>query len=232
MKNDIKVLLFTVSRNRPIFLRHCLFQMQSQSYSHSHVVYVNSDEFVDEHDSTNILHCMRDVKIRNGNDLLMGYGPSSHQHHNHMAAINMVDSADFDLFLKVDDDDIYYPDYVQSVVDDFLQNAWDVSGSFSDGLINKGSFDYSKCYEIDYTLSDGAIFSILPGTLAFSRQAMTLLLTDFSQQLDFKLFEDEQWISYLSAKDDIIFHKRERSYYVYNIHQSNISKPKKRDEKS
>ena len=55
---------------------------------------------------------------------------------------------------------------------------------------------------------------------------------DFSKKVNLKLFEDEQWISFLSEKDDIIYSIRSKSNYIYNIHDKNISKPKKSVRKS
>tara|TARA_A100001015_G_scaffold320012_1_gene444879 strand:+ start:1955 stop:2653 length:699 start_codon:yes stop_codon:yes gene_type:complete len=227
MAKTLSVCLFTASRKRPLLLRHCLYQMQAQTYPHTHSIYLNTDTFNDDQDSDNLLGVMSDISINSGCEVQLAYGPSAHQHHNHMEALNLINIEDFDLFLKIDDDDLYKPRYIETVVDDYLKNQWDISGSFSDGLLNHHRYEKNKVYQIDYTLQDKSLFSILPGTLAFSKKAITYITKDFLPFLDLKLFEDEQWIDFLSSKDDINFHMRSSSLYIYNIHDNNISKPKK-----
>ena len=232
MTSNLSVLLFTASRKRPLFLRHCLYQIQAQTFPNTHCIYLNSDSFNNDKDSSNLLTVMSDISINNGYEVLMGYGPSAHQHFNHMAALELVDIDKFDLFLKIDDDDIYLPRYVEDVVNDYLEKKWDFSGSSSQGLLNQHEYEKDKVYQLDYTLFDKTLYSIMPGTLAFSKKAIKLLLHDFSKKVNLKLFEDEQWISFLSEKDDIIYSIRSKSNYIYNIHDKNISKPKKSVRKS
>ena len=178
---NLKILLFTASRKRPLLLRHCLYQMQGQTYPTTHAIYLNSNDFKDENDQDNCLQIMSDIKISKGSDVLMGYGPSAHQHHNHMAALSLADIDQYDLFLKIDDDDLYTPNYVKDVVADYIDKQWDVSGSFSAGLLYHDRFERDKIYQIDYTLADKTTFSILPGTLAFSKKAITHIINGFSE---------------------------------------------------
>lgn len=232
MAKTLSVCLFTASRKRPLLLRHCLYQMQAQTYPHTHSIYLNTDTFNDDQDSDNLLGVMSDISINSGCEVQLAYGPSAHQHHNHMEALNLINIEDFDLFLKIDDDDIYLPRYVEDVVNDYLEKNWDFSGSSSQGLLNQHEYEKDKVYQLDYTLFDKTLYSIMPGTLAFSKKAIKLLLHDFSKKVNLKLFEDEQWISFLSEKDDIIYSIRSKSNYIYNIHDKNISKPKKSVRKS
>ena len=75
------------------------------------------------------------------------------------------------MFLKIDDDDIYLPRYVEDVVNDYLEKKWDFSGSSSQGLLNQHEYEKDKVYQLDYTLFDKTLYSIMPGTLAFSKKA-------------------------------------------------------------
>ena len=223
MSRKINVLLFTASMNRPYHLSHCLHQMLAQTYPSTHGVYLNSKSFKDDADAANCLALYRHLLIKKDHVLSIGYGPSAHQHYNHMAAIQLFDFNLFDLFLKIDDDDMYSPHYVKDVVDDFLLHKWDISGSYSDGLLNKGIYQpdaKSLCLR-----EDDNPLKVMPGTLAFSKRAMTHLLFDFESLLDKSLFEDEQWINYICNDLSLVSSIRSKSNYIYHIHHSNISKP-------
>ena len=43
-----------------------------------------------------------------------------------MTAVQQFNIEDFDLFLKIDDDDIYLKDYVKFIVQDYQKYLWDV----------------------------------------------------------------------------------------------------------
>ena len=120
MTSNLSVLLFTASRKRPLLL-DIVFIKYKQTFPNTHCIYLNSDSFNNDKDSSNLLTVMSDISINNGYEVFMGYGPSAHQHFNHMAALELVDIDKFDLFLKIDDDDIYLPRYVEDVVNDYLE---------------------------------------------------------------------------------------------------------------
>ncbi len=228
MSQDLKVLLFTASQQRPLLLRHCIYQLQAQTYPVAHAIYVNSVDFKDSKDTVNYLQLVQDIPISNGSTVTIGYGPTAHQHHNHMQAIKLVDFENYDLYLKIDDDDIYKPDYVLDVVTDYKNHEWDISGTYSESLIDHEKFkQHAQSHALRHN-SDNPL-PVMPGTLAFSQKAIKLLLTDFNKHFTKTLFEDEQWIDYLCSQPSIKRHKREKSHYMYHIHQSNISKPQKID---
>ena len=221
----LKVCLFTASSHRPIFLRHCIFQLQQQTYPHHHSIYVNSNHFKTESDSTNYLQFVSDIRVKAPNKIFLGYGKTRHQHDNHMEALNLVKANHYDLYLKVDDDDIYFPNYIENVVTSYLDHKWDISGSYSDGIINKNQVNRKIKYLALNTHKDNPLH-IMPGTLAFSFKAINYLKNEFNSFFDPLFFEDEQWIKYLCSRQDIQPFIRTKSNYVYHIHDTNICKPK------
>ena len=56
--------------------------------------------------------------------LFLSYGKKLHQHINHMEAVKKINIEDYDLFLKIDDNDIYRRHYVKHIVSDFEENKW------------------------------------------------------------------------------------------------------------
>ena len=135
MSKSLKVLCFTASSKRPIYLRHCILQLQFQSFDLHHVVYLNSPEFESSEDQHNYIELLTDINIKKNNKLFVAYGPSSTHHRNHMAAIEQVNWHDYDLFFKIDDDDIYKQHYIKDAVEDYQQRKWDFSGEISKGHI-------------------------------------------------------------------------------------------------
>lgn len=59
--------------------------------------------------------------------LVLDYGPTKTQHLNAVAAITDASYRHYDLFSKIDDDDVYRADYVAGVVADFEEHRWDYS---------------------------------------------------------------------------------------------------------
>ena len=86
MSPQPKVLVFTASAKRPIYLRHCLLQMQQQTYPLDHAVYLNSPEYKSpDTDPHNYMSLVDDIIITKGKKIHIGYGPTASHHKNHMA---------------------------------------------------------------------------------------------------------------------------------------------------
>jgi hypothetical protein len=218
-----RVLAFTCSQHRPVMLRHCIMQMQRQSYPVDHVIYVNSaEEQTGSHTSLNYGPLLEDVCRNTGGRTRIAYGPSGTYHQNHCKAIGLAQIDDYDLFLKVDDDDIYLKDYVVGVVRDFEQYLWDYSGGSSQGHLN----GYRWKPDVILTglgLGEGeakmGIPEVMPPTLAFSRRAIRELLAI----KDDGNFEDIQWRHHLAQVPGILMTTRDERNFIYHIHRGNAS---------
>lgn len=219
-----RVLAFTCSRYRPVFLRHCILQMQNQTYQVDHAVYVNAEN---GDSSSNYLPILEEFKPIDERHLFLSFGPSLKQHDNHVTAINLAPWESYDLFLKVDDDDVYLKDYVEKVVTDFEKNHWDFSGSSAENQINGRHYIPHALNHLGYTPFDetlsipGKMF--LGGTLAFSLKAMQFLMTLRATP---GLWEDLMWIRSIAGNAALKTCRRENSRYIYNIHGQNLTTSK------
>jgi len=218
-----RVLAFTCSRHRPIMLRHCIMQMQRQSYPVDHVIYVNSpEEQTGSHTTLNYGTLLNDLCCNTEFSTTIAYGPSGTYHQNYLNAIRLANVGDYDLFLKVDDDDVYLKDYVLGVVKDFKQYRWDFSGSFSQGHLNGYRWKPAVMLRglgLDAEGADTGIPNTMPPTTALSRKALRELLAI----KDNGNFEDIQWRRHLAQIPGIVMRTRDERNFIYNIHGGNAS---------
>ncbi len=221
-KTRTRVLAFTSSRHRPILLRHCIMQMQRQSYPVDHVIYVNSTEReTDAHTALDYGILLEDL-CHNRERLKIAYGPSGTPHQNHLKAIGLAQIDHYDLFLKVDDDDVYLQDYVLGVVRDFERHSWDYCGGPSRGHLNGFRWKPNGVLT-GLGLAEGekklGIPDIMPPTLALSQRALRSL----TLIKDNGKFEDSQWRRHLVQVPGMIMTSRDEQHFIYHIHGENIS---------
>lgn len=218
-----RVLCFTCSTNRPLFIRNCILQVQAQSIAADHVIYINHPKAKDENETTNYQYLLDDIKAKKNTTIQIQYGATVSQHKNHMAALTLANINNYDLFLKIDDDDIYRTDYIKQVVDSFKEEKWDFSGQNATGILNGIHFQKNAILEclgeneldIKYNVP-----KMMPGTYAFSQKAIKLLQ---EKMIDQQQFEDPQWRVLLAKEKHIKTLKRNGTQYIYHIHGKNIS---------
>jgi hypothetical protein len=206
-------------------LRHCIMQMQRQTYRVDHVIYMNASGDEDESDNTVLDYgpLIEDAcEGGSGGRVFLGSGKTKSCHANYVEALGLIDPADYDLFLKIDDDDFYYRGYAQGVVDDFAANAWDYSGTYSYGLLN-GRRWYPDHVQKDLGLAPQDIEldipGVMPSTAAYSRRAMQAILAS----PDMGRFEDTYWRRVLATTPGMVIALRHDRNFVYNIHGGNAS---------
>lgn len=111
----MKVLVFTSSYNRPYMLRQCILNAKNQTYKDFvHGINITSDE-------GSYLPLLDD--IYDSSKMKIIYSTNNHTHFNNMIAIKQYENfEEYDLFIKMDDDDIYKSDYVYNIVKMFESN--------------------------------------------------------------------------------------------------------------
>ena len=226
----IRVLAFTCSFKRPLFLRHCLIQMQMQSYPCSHGIYINSNSYMSAMDTTNYCLLLNDIKISKGAHVKVSYGKQGHQHFNHMAALQQFDLDDFDLFIKIDDDDIYRLDYVKNLVSDYKKNSWDFSATSSTNVVNESKIDFVERMfftKPQHKLYNHPLDQGLASTYAFSRKAIKKLIQRGEHHKWETAYEDPMWLKWMIQDEDIVCAYRESKDYTYFIHDKNFCLPSK-----
>ena len=206
----MKVLVFTSSYNRPFMLRQCVLSVKNQSYKDiRHSVNITSDN------ALNNLVMIDDIVI---DDVIIT--ENSHTHFNNMAAIKAVDGyEDYDLFIKMDDDDIYKSDYVQNIVTFFENNPdIDIVSSEIKFQLNgteiylANAKDLGGNTDVDYKM---------PMTYAFNKKALDAIIN--LQEKDMFGFDDMVWRMIWKAyglKHAVVSNAEE---IIWHIHGNNVS---------
>lgn len=176
----MKVLIFTSSYNRPFMLRQCVLSVKNQSYKDiRHSVNITSDN------SLNNLVMIDDIVT---DDVIIT--ENSHTHFNNMAAIKAVKNyEDYDVFIKMDDDDIYKSDYVQNIVT-FFENNPDVDIVSSEikyqlngtEIYLANAKDLGGNRDVDYRM---------PMTFAFNKRALDTIIN--LEEKDMLINDDLTW---------------------------------------
>ena len=242
MTDNVRILAFTASSKRPIHLRHCIFQMQAQTYSVDHGIYLNSNDYETFEDIHNYAQLIDDIPIKSSNKLLFSYGPTLSHHLNHLSAIRLYDWESYDLFIKIDDDDIYRTHYIRDLVDDYLEHQWDFSGAISHGHIQ--SEKWLKDQDLRSFNSDQETFNsvrsilkqlnldtastsrdskegkFMPPTFAWTKSCMAMI-----NKIDnIKGSEDSVWKELLLSQSQFKVRTRNISNFTYNIHASSSTR--------
>jgi hypothetical protein len=139
-----------------------------------------------------------------------------------MRSLGLANLDDYDLFLKVDDDDIYLRSYVAEVVADFVANRWDFSGTHSHGLLNGRRWlpEYrQEDLGVEFEDLELQVPCIMPPTIALSRRALDVALASEDQGL----FDDIQWRRAIARRRELVMAHRSDRNFVYNIHGENAS---------
>lgn len=225
----IKVLAFTASMGRPILLRNCCLQMYNQSYPVTHAVYNNAPE---DNQYYNYLNLISDIKEEPHRELVATFGVSKHQHINHINAISLININEYDLFLKIDDDDYYHLDYVKHTVEDFVTHQWDFSGCYSYGLIEDSNYDHKrKIGTLGLSKQDEelGVEMFMPPTMAFSRKAIKEIINlDLYHPNHADLWEDQIWRRVIWKNTDLKKRIRPSGHFIYNRHSNSVSRSKEK----
>jgi hypothetical protein len=142
---------------------------------------------------------------------------------NHLRALTLIDIGDYDLFLKIDDDDLYLRRYVEEIVSDFEARRWDYSGTATRGLLNGRRWREQHIQsdlglaEIDLELG---VIPFMPPTFALSRKAVAVIIAASPEH---RQIEDVYWRRLLARRRDLVGAVRTDRNFVYNIHGGNLS---------
>ncbi len=216
-----RVLAFLCTRHRPLMLRHAVLQLAAQSHPVDISIYINSDREDQGTASCDYSDLVSDLMLAGGPSIQVSFGRSFHQHINHMKALEAVDISAYDLFLKIDDDDIYRRTYVEEVVRNHEQHQWDLSGEHSLGCINGIRWKPGQVLRKMGTES-GETCTGMAASWAFSRRAIKSIMELEPNPL---WYEDRLWKHHLEKIAGMKLHCRGDSAgnYHYHIHGQNTS---------
>ena len=206
----MKVLVFTSSYNRPFMLRQCVLSVKNQTFKDiRHSVNITSDN------PLNNLVMIDDIVT---DDVIIT--ENSHTHFNNMAAIKAVDGyEDYDLFIKMDDDDIYKSDYVKNIVT-FFENNPDIDIVSSE---IKFQLNGTEIYLANAKNLGGNtdVEYKMPMTYAFNKKALDAIIT--LEEKDMFGFDDMVWRIIWKAyglKHAVVSNAEE---IIWHIHGNNVS---------
>lgn len=215
----MKILCFTTSYNRPYYIYNTINNILNQSYLDIHYsINLNTDNNKKEYE---IL--LKDFE--NDSRLKINYNNNKDQHTNYLRAINGFGNTDYDLFFKIDDDDIYHKNYIAQSIEYFQQYNCDILSYIPQHHINngklKGRIESIGVWDKD---TKSQIKFGMPPTYIFNKKACDIILKLTPQQSkSIHYFEDGAWreswrkhgLNSVIIDNDINF--------IYNIHNQNVS---------
>ena len=166
----MKVLIFTSSYNRPYMLRQCILNIKNQSYKD----YVHSVNVVSDSPQT-VYPIVEDLFSKK---LIVDDEKRNKKIHiNHLIAIrNVPNYQEYDLFVKVDDDDVYKRDYIKNIVKFFKENPQvDVTSTEIIYQLNGNKLIGNVRLYSDLGGNPGESDYKMPMTFAFNKKALQLL---------------------------------------------------------
>jgi len=206
----MKVLVFTSSYNRPYMLRQCILSVKNQSVKKiKHSVNITSEMPLDA------LLLINDL-----DDITISITENNHTHFNNIAAIKAVENyEDYDLFIKMDDDDVYKSDYVKNIIAFFKKNP-DVDIVSSE---IKFQLNGTEVYSVDAKDLGGNtdVEYRMPMTYAFNKKALDAIIN--LEKKDMFGFDDMIWRIIWKAyklKHAVVNNSQE---VIWHIHGKNVS---------
>jgi hypothetical protein len=156
--------------------------------------------------------------------LTIVYNKNNHQQINYIKAMTATNK-EYDLYIKIDDDDIYTKDYIKNSIEHFNNNDCDILSYTCNKHIN-GQYIKNKIASIGEWKEDknAQIKFGMPSSFIFNKQAFDLIKNiTVEQSRSVHPFEDGAWKSVWrqnNLKSVII----DTDYtYIYNIHHNNTS---------
>ena len=217
-------LCFTVSYNRPYHLYNTILGILNQTFQNfDYSVVINIDEAAQKQQYLKLLSpFLKDKRLK------LFFSKNDAQHNNYLKPIREVSDSlnHYNLFIKIDDDDIYYPDYIEDIITEYKKHDADIISCIITQRINatvieSGLFESIGVWEPD---TKSKVKFGMPFSYTFNRKALDIVLKLSSQDVQaIHFFEDPAWRTKWrenKLKSHVI-HKYDKA--VYHIHGKNTS---------
>jgi hypothetical protein len=199
-------------------LRQCILNAKNQTYKKfKHGINITSDK----DDLQNYVKLIDDVYVPDKMGLI--HSINSHTHFNNMAAIKQFRNYDtYDVFIKMDDDDVYKAPYVENIVNMFESDSTiDIVSSqiryqLNGYKLNEGEEPYDNLGG-----NPGNSDYHMPMTFAFNKRAFDVI-KDLEQK-DVFGYDDMMWRMHWEAhglKHSTVDNTEE---IIWHIHGKNVS---------
>jgi hypothetical protein len=217
----MKTLCFTTSYNRPYYIYNIINNILNQSYTDiNYAVNINIDN---DDEKLKFEKLLQDFLPDSRLKLVFNYNKD--QHTNYLRAINAFNSLDYDLFIKIDDDDIYYKNYIEKSIAYFRQHECDILSYSATNHINNGKIKglINSIGQWNGDINSNIKFG-MPPTYIFNKKACDIILKITPKDVkSIHAFEDCAWRTFwrkANLKSVIIDND---DIFQYNIHNKNIS---------
>lgn len=207
----MKVLLFTPSYKRPYMLRQCILNVKNQSFTDfTHTISIMYDE---ESEISNYEILFDDIL---DDRFMIQYKKNSSTHNNALTTI-LQSPQPYDIYIKIDDDDIYKKDYVKTIVDRFKTNTCDILSSKIGSQLNNFFLSKGEYRSLGGHYPNNKF--LMPQTYAFNHKAFQVL----RNIKDDNNFEDLQWRESWSKSGLIDDNIDNSQNIIWHIHGKNVS---------
>lgn len=198
-------------------LRQCMLNVKNQSYKdYLHTVNIVSDEGVYEN-FYNLYNDLLDDK------LVFVSNNNQHIHINEMKAIkHIVNYNDYDVFVKMDDDDVYKKDYIKNIVETFEKNPGiDIVSSKIKSQLNgirifKNHFGYDN---LGGNPNNSTYH--MPMTFAFNIKALNCIIDTPEKEINWN--DDLMWRNIWEKNNLNHLAVDNSEEIIWHIHGKNIS---------
>lgn len=222
MKNP-KLICFTTSYRRPYNLYHTINSILNQTYEN--FIY-SIGISVDNQEEQDLYQAILSEFLKD-NRLKIFFHTNLDQHSNYLYPLKQIQHTKNNLFAKIDDDDIYKPDYLKKSIELFLKHKCDIIShniiyQINNNQIYKGLFDNVGGYWHGDLNSDTKFG--MPFSYIFNHKCLQVLLNTTTDELRaIHPFEDPGWRtkwreagikSYVIDSSDMA---------LYHIHGKNVS---------
>lgn len=215
-------LCFTTSYNRPYELYNTINSILNQTYKDiKYSVAINIDNKEDEIKYKSLLSGFVSDKR-----LSLMFTKNKTQHENYLYPIKNGKYENYNLFIKVDDDDIYKSDYIDNLIKIYKEKQPDVLSAkittqINGSKIDNGIFESIGVWQPD--VQSNTKFG-MPFTYAFNKKALSVLLKLTSSDLSaIHAFEDPGWRTKWREAGIKSYVIDKFNSAVYNIHGKNTS---------
>ena len=217
-----KVLCFTTSHNRPYMLYNCIRSICSQSFKDfKYSVNININTENDKIQYQSLLKEFNDDPR-----IVLSYTQNSTQHENYLKPIIQVGRDNYNLYIKIDDDDIYQAKYLETMIAFYKKSKKDIiscslNRSINGQRVKFGKFDSIGTWGPD---TESKIKFGMPCTYVFNQSALNILLKISPKNISaVHIFEDPVWRQEWRKAGLTSAIMQDADIAIYHIHGKNSS---------
>lgn len=217
-----RVLCFTTSYRRPYMLYNCIRNILSQTFTDfTYYVAINID-----HPNQQGWYAKLLEEFKTDKRLHLIYSQNSSQHQNYLKPIIAAGRDKYNLYVKIDDDDIYRSTYLDTMITAYKKHKKDILSAILNTSINGSSVNIEKFESIGVWQPDvdSKIKFGMPCTYIMNQSAINILLKMSDDEVKaIHSFEDPAWRTKWREAKLSSYVIKNCDDIIYNIHGNNSS---------